>query len=321
MKETTPLANKESFTSKFSKKLRNAIFVDGATLKSTAKAYLYLLPALIIIVVFSIYPIFRSLQLAFYTDFNFFTREGFETGTDNFTYVLNSQTFHLSLRNTITFVIGVVPLTIIISLMIALAIHSVAKGTAFFRSIYFLPHITSTIAIATVFQWIFHTQSGILNYILSWFGIDPIAWLGHPDWAMPALIIMSVWSNLGFGTVLLLAGLQTIDKGLYLAAKVDGAGKWHRFTTVTLPMLSPTIFFLSITSVIGSFRIFGQIFALFRGPGTANSALTVVYFIYQQFWEVRNIPRASAAALVLFAIIFAITLVQMAVGKKLVHYK
>lgn len=292
-----------------------------ATPKSTLKAYLYLLPALVIIFTFSIYPIFRSLYLAFAVDYHRFTREIFELGTDNFTWLMGNATFHLSLRNTTTFVLGVVPLTIVISLVIALGIHAVVKGTTWFRSIYFLPHITSTIAISTVFQWIFHTNHGILNYMLGWFGVDPIAWLTHPDWAMPALIIMSVWSNLGFGTVLLLAGLQTIDKGLYLAAKVDGAGKWHRFFTVTLPMLSPTLFFLSITSVIGSFRVFGQVMALFRGPGTANSALTVVYFIYQQFWENNAMGRATAAAVVLFAIIFAITMVQMAVGKKLVHYK
>ena len=292
-----------------------------ATTKSTLKAYLYLLPALVILGTFSIYPIFRSLYLAFAVDYHRFTREVFTLGTDNFTWLLGHPTFHLALRNTATFVVGVVPLTIGISLLLALAIHTLVKGTTFFRSIYFLPHITSVIAISTVFQWIFHTNHGILNYILSWFGIDAIAWLSHPDWAMPALIIMSVWSNLGFGTVLLLAGLQTIDKGLYLAAKVDGAGKWHRFVTVTLPMLSPTLFFLSVTSVIGSFRIFGQVMALFRGPGTANSALTVVYFIYQQFWENNAMGRATAAAVVLFGIIFVITMLQMAVGKKLVHYK
>lgn len=313
--------NNESFFSKSLAKLKKGIFIDGATPKSTLKAYLYLLPALIIITIFSIYPIFRSLYLSFAVDYHRFTREIFATGNDNFVWLMGNATFSLALQNTATFVLGVVPLTIIISLLLAMAIHSVGKGTTFFRSIYFLPHITSTIAISTVFQWIFHTNHGILNYMLSWFGIDAIAWLSHPDWAMPALIIMSIWSNLGFGTVLLLAGLQTIDKGLYLSARVDGANKWHRFTTVTLPMLSPTLFFLSVTSVIGSFRVFGQVMALFRGPGTANSALTVVYFIYQQFWENHAMGRATAAAVVLFAIIFIITMFQMAIGKKLVHYK
>ncbi|MCL2610099.1 MAG: sugar ABC transporter permease [Defluviitaleaceae bacterium] len=293
-----------------------------SSLKSTAKAYLYLAPALIIILVFSIWPILRSFTMGFYTEYNFFTREVTARGIDNFVWLYNSPRFHLALINTLTFVLGVVPITIIISLTIALGIHSIMKGSTFFRSVYFLPHVTSTIAVATVFQWIFHTNHGILNYILGLFGIDNIAWLTNPDYAMAALIIMSVWRSLGFGTVLLLAGLQSIDKGLYLAAKVDGANKFHRFKTVTLPMLSPTLFFLSIVSVISSFRVFSEIFALFRdSPGPGNSALTVVYFIYQEYFENWNMGRAAAGATVLFVIIFIVTMIQMLVGKKLVHYK
>lgn len=292
------------------------------TLKGSIKAYLYLLPALIIIAVFSIWPIIRSFLMAFYTEYNIFTGEIFERGVDNFTFLMGSSQFQTALRNTWIFVIGVVPLSLIFSLFIALGINSIIKGSSFFRSVYFLPHVTATVAIATVFQWIFHTHSGILNYILGLIGIDPIPWLGHPNYAMPALIIMSIWRSLGFGTVLLLAGLQTVDKGLYLAAKVDGAGKWHRFTTVTLPMLSPTLFFLSIVSVISSFRVFSEVYALFRGvPGPVNSAMTMVFFIYREYFEHNNMGRASAAALILFGIIFIFTMIQMVVGKKLVHYK
>lgn len=292
------------------------------TLKGSLKAYIYLSPALIIILLFSIWPIIRSFMMAFYTEYNIFTGEIFERGIDNFTFLMNSSQFQTALRNTWIFVLGVVPLSLIFSLFIALGINSILKGSGFFRSVYFLPHVTATVAIATVFQWIFHTHSGILNYLLGLIGIDPVPWLGHPNYAMTALIIMSIWRSLGFGTVLLLAGLQTVDKGLYLAAKVDGAGKWHRFTTVTLPMLSPTLFFLSIVSVISSFRVFSEVYALFRGvPGPVNSAMTMVFFIYREYFEHNNMGRASAAALILFGIIFIFTMIQMIVGKKLVHYK
>lgn len=291
------------------------------TLKSSLHAYLYLLPAMIIISTFSIYPIFRSFILAFNTDYNFFTGAVYERGIDNFTYIFNDERFWIAIRNTFTFVIGVVPLTVLISLGIAMLLNNKIKGLAIYRSIYFLPFVTSVVAIASVWNFIFHTNYGLLNYFLGLFGIEAIAWLTDPNYSMTALIIMSIWRGLGFNIVILLAGLQTVNKGLYLAAKVDGANAWHRFTTVTIPMLSPTLFFISIMSIISSFRVFTEVFALFNGrPGMANSALTVVYYVYQQFFENNRFGVASAAAIVLFVIIFIFTMIQMFVGKKLVHY-
>lgn len=294
--------------------------MEQPTLKSSLKAYLYLLPALAIIAVFSIYPIFRSFEMAFWSDYTFITRTRHEYGLDNFVTLFNDSRFWLSLRNTATFVLGVVPLQIIISLGIAMMLNSNIKLKGMFRSIYFLPFVTSVVAISMVWQFIFHTQNGILNDIIGWFGMDPIPWLARPEYAMTSLVIMSIWRGLGFNIVILLAGLQNVDKGLFLAAKVDGANAWHRFTTVTLPMLSPTLFFISIMSVISSFRVFTEVFALFQGePGPGNSALTVVFYVWQTFQN-RNLGVSSAAAVVLFAIILFFTMIQMYVGKKLVHY-
>ena len=292
------------------------------TAKDTFFAYMYLMPALVILGVFSMFPIARSFITGFWTDYNFFQREVHAMGFDNFSYVLNDRLFHLALRNTFTFVIGVVPLSIVISLFIALLLNKGVKGVTFFRSVYFLPFVTSTIAIASVWNWIYHTNHGVLNWFLGLFGAEPRMWLTHPNYAMTALIIMSIWSSLGFNIVIFLAGLQNVNKQLYLAAKVDGASSWHQFLTVTLPMLSPSLFFVSIISVIGSFRVFATVFALFPGnrPGIANSAMTVVFYIYDQFWGNSRFGIASAAALILFFIIFIFTMLQMYIGKKLVHY-
>jgi len=293
---------------------------EKATLKSSLKAYIYLLPALSVIVLFSIYPIFRSFDMAFHVDYNFLQRTVYSRGFDNFVTLWNDSRFWLAIRNTFTFVLGVVPIQIGISLCIALMLNSNIKAKGVFRSIYFLPFVTSVVAISMVWQFVFHTQNGILNDIIGLFGFDPIPWLGSSDYAMTSLIIMSIWRGLGFNIVILLAGLQNVDKGLHLAAKVDGARAWHRFTTVTLPALSPTLFFISIMGVISSFRVFTEVYNLFRGdPGPGQRALTVVFYVVQTFRN-RSFGVSSAAAIVLFAIIFTFTMIQMYVGKKLVHY-
>jgi len=293
---------------------------EKATLKSSLKAYLYLLPALAIIAVFSIFPIFRSFDMAFHTDYNFIRQEVYGRGFDNFVTLWNDSRFWLSIRNTFTFVMGVVPIRIILSLCIALMLNSKIKAKGLFRSIYFLPFVTSTVAISMVWQFVYHSQNGILNDVLIFFGFDRVNWLEDPAYAMIALTIMSIWSGLGFNIVILLAGLQNVDQGLYLAAKVDGAKSWHRFTTVTLPALSPTLFFVTIMGVIGSFRVFAEVFALFRGePGPGRSALTMVFYIVESFQN-RSFGVSSAAAVVLFAIIFTFTMIQMYIGKKIVHY-
>ncbi|MFP7495267.1 sugar ABC transporter permease [Terribacillus saccharophilus] len=291
------------------------------TWKSTLKGYLYLLPALLILGVFSIYPIVKSFLMSFYVDYNFFTDTVNAYGLENFTNLFQDPNFITALKNTGIFVIGVVPLSIVISLAIAVLLNSKIKLSGFFRTIYFLPFVTSVVAVAIVWSWIFHSDYGLLNYALGLFGIDPINWLTDPTYAMPSLIILSIWKGLGFNIIIFLAGLQNIGNQYYLAAKVDGASAWNRFKNITLPLLSPTMFFVSIISIINAFKVFDEIFALFNGrPGPANSALTVVYYVYQKFYQEWQFGMASAAAFVLFIIIFLFTIIQLLVGKKFVHY-
>jgi len=294
--------------------------IEKPTLQSSLKAYLYLLPALLIIVTFNIIPIFRSFEMAFWTDYNFIQREVYAYGVDNFTRLWEDPRFWTALGNTARFVLVVVPLQILISLGISLMLNSKIKGQGLFRSIYFLPSITSLVAISMAWQFIFHTNHGILNSFIGFFGFGPIPWLTRPEYAMTSLMIMSIWRGLGFCIVVLLAGLQKVDKGLYLAAKVDGARGWDRFKTVTLPAISPTLLFVAIVSVIQAFRIFTEVFALFQGePGPVGSTLTMVFYIWQAFHN-RQLGLASAATVVLFVVIFIFTLIQLYVGKKVVHY-
>lgn len=294
---------------------------ERPTLKNTGKALLYLAPALAIILVFNIYPILKSLEMSFYTDYDYFKDIVYARGIDNFRFIFRDPNFHLALKNTLLFVGGVVPISMILSLMIASLFHTKIKFKGFFQTIYFLPFVTSIVAVTTVWRWIFHKDYGLLNFFLNWLGVSPIAWLSDPKWAMASLILLSIWKGLGYNIILFLTGLQNIDKQYYLAAQVDGASRFRRFIHVTLPLLSPTIFFISIVSVIGSFKVFDEVFALFGGkPGPVNSALTIVYYIFEKFYGEWKFGIASAAAYVLFIIILILTLIQLYIGNKKVHY-
>ncbi|WP_125767547.1 carbohydrate ABC transporter permease [Lapidilactobacillus wuchangensis] len=294
---------------------------EKPTLKSTGKAFLYLLPMLLITVTFNIYPIIKSFMMSFYTKYDFFTDKVSKIGWDNFTYIFNDPDFHIAVKNTLIFVVGVVPLTVIISLVIALLLNRIKWLSGLFRTVYFLPFVTSTVAIAQVWHWIYNSDYGLLNYFLSLFGVNPISWLESPKYAMLSLIIMSIWKNLGFNIVLFLVGLNNINERYYQAAKIDGANSWHQFTNVTLPLLSPITFLVTINGVIGSFKAFDQIFALFNGnPGPSKSALTIVYYLYQKFYTEWKYGIAAASGVVLFFMILLVTVIQLSYSKKHVHY-
>ena len=290
-------------------------------LKDTAKAVLYLFPALLIIGAFVIYPMIKSFLMSFYADYDFFNDVVHRYGFDNFMYLWNDEVFHQALKNTFIFVLGVVPISIILSLWIALMLNSITVLNKFFRTIYFIPFVTSVVAVSIVWRWIFHSNYGIMNYFLGFFGIDPIQWLTSTEWAMPALIILSIWKGLGYNIIIFLAGLQTIGDSYYNAARIDGANRWNRFIHVTLPQLAPTTFFITIISIINSFKVFDEIYALFDGKaGPSNSALTVVYYVFNKFYGEWDFGVASAAAYVLFLIIFIFTLIQFYISKKKITY-
>ncbi|WP_459995661.1 carbohydrate ABC transporter permease [Marinitoga arctica] len=229
--------------------------------------------------------------------------------------------FLKAIWNTSYYVLLSMPITIFLSLIIALLFYQEISGKVFFRTIYFIPFVTSVVAVSLVWQWIFN-DNGLLNYILSFFGVDKILWLKDEKWTIPTIAIISIWKLVGYYSIIFLAGLQNIDKSYYEAAEVDGATTWQKFAYITWPLLSPTTFFILIVSMIGAFKVFSEIFVLYSGlPGPYNnSGLTVVYYVFEKFYGEQRMGQASAAAYVLFGIILIFTFIQFVAGKKRVHY-
>ena len=295
-------------------------------LRSSLKAYGYLLPALLVIIVFTIYPLIKLFMTSFYLDYNFITGEVSQYGFDNFVYLFNDPLFMKAMKNTFMYVLFVVPLSVIISLFIAVLLNSNIKFKKTFQTIFFLPYVTSIVAIGIVWSWMFHSSYGLINYFLGWFGIEAVQWLNDPSKAMWALIIFAIWKSLAFNIIIFLAGLQNIDKQYYDAAQIDSTPKWRVFTKITVPLVSPMIAYTSIMGLISSFKVYTEVYALFPnsgGGGTAgpaNSAITMVYYIYDKFYGSWNFGVASAAALVLFLIILLFTGIQLYISKKKVHY-
>ncbi|EHN58576.1 MAG: sugar ABC transporter permease [Oenococcus sp.] len=286
------------------------------TWKGSIKGWLYILPMLIGIAIFSIYPILKSFSMSFYTDYQFLTDTVLARGWGNFTYLFSDGDFHLAVVNTLIYVAGAVPLTIIFSLLFAVLLFRIKWLSGFFRTVYFLPFVTSTIAISMVWTWIFNARSGLANYFLGLVGIHPIDWLNDPKYAMLTLIIISIWKGLGFNIILLMAGLGNIDKRYMNAARIDGANAWQIFWHVTLPQLSPTILFVFINGVIVDFKVFDEVFAVFGGqPGPAQSAMTMVFYIYQQFYVMNQYGRAAAASVILFIMILIVTVLQLLISR------
>jgi multiple sugar transport system permease protein len=241
--------------------------------------YLYILPAFVIISMFHIFPIGFAFVMSFFkTGIRDYFREF--NGLANYKVVFADEYFWQSMWHTIYYVIGTVPVSIFLSLFIAILLNQKIRGLEIYRVIYFIPVVTSMVAICIVWKYIYQ-PNGILNKVLAIFHISGVDWLGSTTWAMPAIIIMSIWKGLGYNVVIFLAGLQNIPMSLYDAAKIDGANKWQQFWNVTWPMISPTTFFVLIMSTISSFQVFGQIFIM-TGGGPLKSATVVIYHLYEK---------------------------------------
>lgn len=285
------------------------------------KGLLYLSPALLILIIFKIYPIIKSFTMAFYTDFDYLSGAVYERGLDNFQYVLEDPDFYLALKNTFYFVLGAVPLSIIVSLGFAILLNSNIRLKSFFRSIYFLPFVTSTVALSIIWRWIFNGEYGLANYIVLLLGGKKIKWLTNPDLTIPILVLFNVWKGMGYKIIIFIAGLQNIDEKYYLSGKIDSANRWELLRNITLPLLSPTLFFVSITSVIGAFKIFDEVFILYNNStGPLKSGLTIVYYVFNKFYRNWQFSISSAAAFILFIIIFIFTVIQLIVGRKKTNY-
>lgn len=259
--------------------------------------------------------------MSFYTKFDYIKDIVYKRGLDNYAYVLKDPEFYLALKNTFLYVIISVPLSIGIALIFALILNSNIKFKKFFRTVYFIPFVTSTVAISVVWKWIFSRDMGLANILIGLIGISPQAYLSNSNLTLPLLILLNVWKGLGYKIIIILAGLQTIDDKYYNAAMIDGANKFHRFKSITVPLLSPIIYFLAITSVIGGFKIFDEVFVLYdQKPGPLQSGLTIVYYVFNKFYMNWQFAIASSAAFVLFIIILIFTLIQLFAGKKKIHY-
>jgi multiple sugar transport system permease protein len=281
-------------------------------------AVVFLAPDVIGFLCFTLIPVIAALGLSF-MHWDLIVRPAF-AGLANYQNALRDKTFHLVLRNTAFYTLGTVPTGIALSLALALALNRPMRGVALLRSMYYLPVVSSTVAVALVWRWLYNPDFGILNWALSLLGIRPVGWLTNTAWAMPAVMIMSVWKGLGYNMVIYLAGLQAVPQHLHEAAAVDGASAWRRFWSITLPLLSPTTFFVLVVSVIGSFPVFSQVYIMTAG-GPANTTSTIVFYIYQNAFQYFKMGYASALAWVLFAIIFAFTLAQFRYQREWVHYE
>lgn len=281
--------------------------------RHTAKAYLYLAPLLAITAVFGLWPLVASLAMSLYTKYNFLTGRVQALGFGNFTTLWHDADFHRALVNTLLFVVGVVPLTMACALGVALLLRRLPVLAPLLRSVYCLPFVTSTVAITIVWRWLFNRDSGLVNAVLT----TRIDWLNDPHWALVALVIVCVWQNLGFNMLLFLIGLERIDPTYTQAAAIDGANAWQRFWHITWPLLAPVTAVVLVTTTIGAFKVFDEVYALFGGsPGPNNAALTLVYYLYQQFYTNNRYPLAAACAVALFALILLVTVIELRWAKQ-----
>jgi multiple sugar transport system permease protein len=274
----------------------------------------FVAPALLVIGVFFFLPVLAALALSV-TDFDIYALADWRNlrlvGLRNYVELLRAPLFWQALGNTLYFVAAGVPLSIAASLGAALLLHSrAARFKAFFRTALFAPVVTTLVAAAVVWRYLFNTRYGWLNYALGGIGIPPIDWLGDPHWAMPAIIVFAVWKNFGYNMIILLAGLQAIPAELYEAARIDGASIWRQFRDVTLPMLSPMLLMVGILTVAGYFQLFAEPYVMTQG-GPLQSTVSVLYLMYEEGFKWWNLGSASAVAFVLFLLIFAVTLLQL----------
>ena len=288
-------------------------------MKTSRAAWLFVAPALLVIGVFFFVPVLAALAMSL-TDFDIYALASSENlrfvGLHNYAQLLVTPLFWKALGNTVFFVVAGVPLSIVVSLGTALLLHSrLTRLDAFFRTALFAPVVTTLVAVAVIFRYIFHTRYGLLDYGLGLIGIDPIDWLGDPRFAMPAIILFAVWKNFGYNMVIFLAALQTIPEELYEAARMDGASAVQEFRYVTVPALTPTLLLVGILTMAGYFQLFAEPYVMTQG-GPVESTTSVLYFMYEEGFKWWNLGPASAVAFLLFLLMFAVTVLQFVVVRR-----
>lgn len=282
---------------------------------------LYLAPFFIGVIVFTLYPFIRIILISFMEDYKYISHSFSALGLGNYTKIFTDAYFHSALKNTGIYVLCVVPLSLCLGLIIAVLLNKNIKLRGLFQTCYFLPITTSVTALGLVWKWIFNYDYGILNYLLSLFNMEPINWLNDPSYGMVCIVVYGTWSILPITIILLLAGLQNINPQYAVAAKVDGAKSRSVFFRITLPLMAPQIGLVMIVNIISTSKVFNELFPLFNGkPGVAGSLYTLIYYIYDSFYTKWQLGPAAASAVVLFGIVFLLTMLQLFVQRKWKNY-
>lgn len=272
-------------------------------------AFVFLSPSLVIFTTFILFPVFFSFYLSF-QKWNMFSSASTFVGFDNYVRLFSDPEFWSVLKNTLIYTVFTVPLNMVVALFIANILTKKVIGKKFLRTLFFAPVIISPVAAAVIWRWLYDPNYGIINYVIGMFGINSISWLNDPDAAMAALIIMGVWKTFGINMVLFSAGLQAIPEHYYEAAEIDGAGKISKFWKITLPLLTPTTFFILVISMISSLQVFDIVYVLTSG-GPLGSTKVLVFYVYEHAFKFFEMGYASAISWILFAILFVFTMIQV----------
>lgn len=287
-------------------------------LKNAIRVLIFILPALIPLGVFWLFPMCEAIFMSF-TDWDYMSSTYNIVGLDNYRSIFSDSMFYSALKNTIVFTVGTLVPTITGGLFTAVLLKKKLAGSAIYKAVIFSPWVTPTVVISIVWSWIFEPQYGLANYILQLFNLPKSQWLQSSDTAMYAVILVTIWKGFGWAMIFYLTALERVPKELYEAAAVDGAGKWQKFKSITLPLISPTTFFLTIITTIDSIKAYDQIQVLTQG-GPSGSTRTILYLYYQTAFENFNIGEATSIAVILLVIVGCLSGVQFIASKKWVHY-
>ncbi len=281
------------------------------------RPYLYIIPSIVLLAIFYIYPIFNNFYLSFFK-WDLINPKEF-VGWDNFNALFNNKTFGKILGNTLLYMFCSVGFTVVISVILAVWLNQPTHMRSFAQGVIFTPHIISMVSVSFIWMWMFNEKYGLLNYLLSLIGIEAQKWLSSKELAMPSIILVAVWKQVGYDTLMLIGGLQAIPAQLYEAASLESRNPFQIFRRITLPLLSPTLFFVVIMNLINAAKAFDTVSIMTQG-GPVNATNTLVYYIYQRAFNYMQIGRAAAGGSVLFVILMVLTIVYFILLNRRVHY-